>query len=175
MKEIARYGSTLGLICLLAGGLLAGVNSLTQPRISAQAKEEEQKTLSEVLPQAGRFEAIKSSDEGKVIYYKAYDKTDKLIGVAFKAEGKGYSSVIETIAGMGLNGRICGIKIVHQEETPGLGGRVAEVFFTGRFSGKSPDDLSKIEAITGATISSKAVIDSVIAKAEEIKALIKDF
>lgn len=173
MKEIVRYGTTLGLICLLAGGLLSVVNSLAQPRILAQAKEEEQRTLSEVLPQADRFEAVKAADKKEVIYYKAYDKDNKLIGAAFKAEGKGYSSTVETMAGMSLDGKISVIKILTQNETPGLGSRVTEGSFTGQFSGKNISDLSKVEAITGATISSKAVIDSVKEKAEEIKYLLK--
>ena len=174
MKEIVRYGTTLGLICLLAGGLLAVVNSLAQPRILAQAKEEEQRTLSEVLPQADRFEAVKAADKEEAIYYKAYDKDNKLIGLAFKAEGKGYSSTVETMAGMNLDGEISTIKILSQNETPGLGSRVTENSFTGQFKNKNIPDLSKVEAITGATISSKAVIDLVKEKAEEIKALIKN-
>lgn len=169
MNEIVRYGRTLGLICLLAGGLLAGVNSLAQPRISAQAKQEEQRILREVLPEADRFEAIKSSDKQEVIYYNGYDKDNKLLGVAFKAEAKGYSGTIETMAGMRLDGKISVIKILSQNETPGLGSRVAEDSFTRQFSDKDIADLWTVEAITGATISSKAVIDSVYEKAEQIK------
>lgn len=169
MKQMARYGFILAVICMVAAGLLAGVNSLTKSRIIGQAQAEEEAGLKEVMPEAVHFEAIKSGEE--IIYYKAHDKDAKLIGVAFKAQGKGYSGTIETMAGMSRDGAIVAIKILAQNETPGLGARVTEPDFTGQFKNKK--DLNDIQAITGATISSKAVTDSVKKKAEEIKALIK--
>ncbi|MCX5701978.1 MAG: hypothetical protein NTW64_03245 [Candidatus Omnitrophica bacterium] len=45
MKEMIRYGLILGVICIVASGLLAGMNSLTKDRILAQAKEEEESSL----------------------------------------------------------------------------------------------------------------------------------
>jgi len=172
MKEMMRYGFILAIICTVASGLLAGVNALTKSRIAAQAQAEEDASLEEVLPEAVRFEAEKSGDE--IIYYKAQDKEGKLIGVAFKALGKGYSSDIETMVGMLKDGTITAIKILNQNETPGLGARVTENSFTGQFNNKNMQNLSQVQAITGATISSKAVIDSVKKKAEEIKAVINN-
>ncbi len=167
MKEMVRYGFILGLICIIAAGFLAGVNTLTKSRIISQAQAEEEAGLKEVIPEGTHFEAVKSAEE--TIYYKAHDKEGKLIGIAFKASAKGYSSTVETLVGMLQDGTILAIKILNQNETPGLGSRVAGSEFTGQF--KSKKDLSDIQAITGATISSKAVIDSVKSKVEEIKQL----
>lgn len=172
MKEMLRYGVILALICMVASGLLAVVNSLTKARIIAQAETEEERALSEVLPEAMHFEPVKSDDN--IIYYKGEDKENKFIGVAFKAAGKGYSSTIETMVGMEKDGTITAIKILSQNETPGLGANIAEPKFTGQFSNRNIQDLNQAEAITGATISSKAVIDSVKTRAEEIKALIEN-
>lgn len=172
MKEMLRYGVILALICMVASGLLAVVNSLTKARIIAQAETEEERALSEVLPEAMHFEPVKSDDN--IIYYKGEDKENKFIGVAFKASGKGYSSTIETMVGMEKDGTITAIKILSQNETPGLGANIAEPKFTGQFSNRNIQDLNQAEAITGATISSKAVIDSVKTRAEEIKALIEN-
>ncbi len=171
MKEMARYGFTLGLICIIATGLLAGVNHFTRSRIIAQAQAEEDSSLKDVLPEAAYFDPVKVS--GEVVYYKAYDIKKTFLGVAFKAQGKGYSSVIETIAGMTKDGTITAIKIINHNETPGLGSRVAEPEFMNQFRGINSQDLSKIQAITGATISSRAVKDSVEKKAQEIRALLK--
>ena len=170
MKEMIRFGFILGVICIVAAGLLAGVNSLTKPRILAQALEEENAGLKDVLPEADKFETVKEKEE--IIYYKGYDKNNKFIGVAFKAVNKGYSSVIETLVGMRRDGKIMAIKILSQNETPGLGSRIAETGFTNQFKGVS--DLSGVQAITGATISSRAVINSVEKKALEVKGLIKN-
>jgi len=171
VKEMIRYGVTLAVICIIAAGLLAGVNSLTKSRIIAQAQTEEEASLKEVLPQATRFEAKKSGND--ILYYKAFDKEGKLIGAAFKASGKGYSSDIATMVGMLRDGTIIAIKVLSQNETPGLGARVTETGFSGQFNNKKTSDLDSVQAITGATISSKAVIDSVRKKAEEIKTLIE--
>ena len=167
MKEMVRYGSILGLICIVAAGFLAGINALTSSRIIAQAQAEEEAGLKEVVPPGAHFEAVKSGE--KTLYYKAHDKEGRLIGVAFKALAKGYSSDIETLVGMLPDGTILAIKILNQNETPGLGSRVSEAEFTGQFKNKK--DLNNTQAITGATISSRAVIDSVKSKAEEIKQL----
>ena len=170
MKEIMRFGFILGIICIVAAGLLAGVNSLTKPRILAQAQVEEESGLKEVLPDADRFEAVKEKEE--IIYYKGHNKDGKFIGAAFKAVGKGYSSTIETLVGMLKDGTIVAIKVLSQNETPGLGARVAEPEFTAQFN--NIRDLSKVQAITGATISSRAVIELVKKRAEEIRGLIKN-
>jgi electron transport complex protein RnfG len=170
MKEMVKYGFTLALICIIAAGLLSGVNLLTKSKIISQAQAEEEAGLREVMPLAVHFEAVKPKDD--ILYYKAHDKEGKLIGVAFKASGKGYSSTIETMVGMLKDGTITAIKVLSQNETPGLGARVAEPEFTGQF--KDLMNISSVNAITGATISSRAVIDSVQKKAGEIKALINN-
>jgi electron transport complex protein RnfG len=170
MKEMVRYGLVLAIICIVAAGLLAGVNSLTKDKILQQAQAEEEASLKEVMPAGASFEAIKSDND--TLYYKVYDESKNFIGIAFKASGKGYSSIIETMVGMLKDGTITAIKILSQNETPGLGARVSEPGFTSQFTRKK--DLIEVEAITGATISSKAVIDSVQKKAEELKELIKN-
>jgi len=173
MKEMARYGFILALICVIAAGLLAVVNTLTAPKILAAAQAEEQAALKEVMPLAVKFSAVKSTDK-EVLYYQAFDNQEKLMGFVFKAGGKGYSSVIETMAGIFLDGKISAIKIISLNETPGLGMRVKEDQFTAQFNHQDSLDLSGVEAITGATISSRAVMNSVMKKAQEIKALIKN-
>ena len=172
MKEMVRYGFILALICIIAAGLLAGVNALTISKIAAQAQAEEQAALKEVMPQASRFTEVKSGQE--ILYYRALDNQDKLIGFIFKASGKGYSSVIETLAGIFPDGKISAIKVISLNETPGLGMRVTENNFTGQFNNQDAFNLSGVQAISGATISSRAVMDSVVKKAQEIKELIKN-
>ena len=174
MKEMARYGSILALICVVAAGLLAVVNTLTGPKILAAALLEEQAALKEVMPLSVKFSAVKSNVDKSVLYYKAFDQQEKLMGFVFKASGKGYSSVIETLAGIFLDGKISAIKIISLNETPGLGMRVTEDKFRSQFNHQNSLDLLGVEAIAGATISSRAVIDSVMKKAQEIKELIKN-
>ncbi len=170
MKEMVRYGFILSLICIAASASLAAVNSLTKSKIIEQARLEEEASLKEVIPDAQKFEPIKLG-EG-TLYYKGFDKDNKFIGAAFKASQKGYSSIIETMVGMKEDGVITGIKVLSQNETPGLGAKIIEAPFTGQFLGKNTEGLSDVQVITGATISSSAVIESVKKKAEEIKKML---
>ncbi|MCK9594268.1 MAG: RnfABCDGE type electron transport complex subunit G [Candidatus Omnitrophica bacterium] len=191
MRALLRYGLILGLICLVATGLLAIVNRLTLPQITIQLNRETEKSLKEVLPEAASFEPVRQNNG--IIYYRALNGTGGVIGAAFKASGKGYSSVIETMVGMKKDGTINAIKVLAQNETPGLGSRITEIkddttifdfikgkkqdtaekpWFGEQFSGKDIRGLSGIQAITGATISSQAVIDSVKEKTQEIKRLL---
>lgn len=174
MREMVRYGFILALICLIAAGLLAAVNTLTAPKILAQALAEEQAALKEVMPPAAKFVAIKSDADAETLYYQALDSQDKIIGFVFKASGKGYSSVIQTLVGIDLAGKISAIKVLSQTETPGLGVRITEKKFTDQFRNQDSLDLPGVQAISGATISSRAVIKSIIKKAKEIKELIKN-
>ncbi len=190
-----KYAATLAIICLAASGLLSVAFNITQPKILQQQLLEEANSLKEVYPAASEFEPVKEGDS--VIYYKALDEDKALLGYVFKASRKGYSSVIETIAGMDTKGVITRIKVLSQNETPGLGSKINEVvsketlwdallkkvkaqatprpWFEECFSGKNAADLSQaVDTITGATISSKAVIDSVQQKAREILEKVKD-
>jgi electron transport complex protein RnfG len=194
MKSLLRYGVILGLICLVATGLLATVNFFTKTRIAAEVQKEIQISLKEVLPEALNFAEIKFQNE--TLYYKGFNQDKSLAGVAFLARAKGYSSEIkiETMVGMRPDGMINAIKILTQSETPGLGSRICEIkdsttifdlfkgkhpdsylkpWFQEQFFNKKSSDLDGVSAITGATISSRAVINSIKNKALEIQKLIR--
>ena len=132
------------------------------------ALAEENLDLKEVLPQASSFTPVKKGAE--VLYYEAKDQNGKLIGAVFKSQGKGYSD-IDTLVGMLKDGTITAIKVLAQDETPGIGSRITELEFTDRF--RNIKDISKVQAITGASVSSNAVIEAVKKRAEEIKKLIR--
>jgi electron transport complex protein RnfG len=91
--------------------------------------------------------------------------------VAFKTSDQGYSSVIEVMSGMLIDGTVTAIKVLSHNETPGLGSKVAEKEFAIQFKGAK--NLDNVQAVTGATISSRAIIDSVKKRIEKIKELLK--
>lgn len=171
MKDIKKFGLTLFLICAISAFLLALVNKITKPKIIAQAKADENLSLKSVMSEAYSFEEFKKGSE--VLYYKALDKNNELIGYCFKVSKYGYSSDIITMVGIDKDSRITGIEILSQNETPGLGAKIIDKSFGERFKGKPANSLAEVDAITGATISSRAVISSIGEKAkfllEEIK------
>ena len=167
MKETVKYGFILGLICFLASSVLAVVNGITEPKIKEQKAKEEGLALREALPQAQSFTPRYQDD--KITYYYSYDNNNKLNGFVISSKAKGYSSDIETVAGLSLNLEIVGIKILSQSETPGLGNRIIEPAFLGQFQGKGLGTFNEVQAITGATISSGAVINSIKSKISELR------
>lgn len=167
MKETIRYAFILGLICFLSSSVLAVVNGITEPKIKIQKEKEESRALKEALPEGVSFKPVFQED--KIIYYTAYDSDDKLNGFVIKSQGKGYSANIEVLAGLNLNLEVVNARILFQNETPGLGNRICESPFLEQFKGKNLDSFSQVQAITGATVSSGAVINALKNRISELK------
>ena len=146
---------------------------------------------------AGRLEAV--YENGDVKYWKAFKASGKKVqGYVFIAKRYGYSSDIETMVGMKRDGTITGVRIISQNETPGLGAKITELassktlikalkglfskekeqvkklspYFTEQFKGlnirRLEFSMGEVEAITGATISSSACLDSIKEEGMEI-------
>ena len=92
-------------------------------------------------------------------------------GYNFTVTPKGYAGLITTVVGVSNEGRVMDIKILSHSETPGLGAKAVEPAFAGQFKEKLAEKLSvtktppesddQIQAISGATITSSAVISGV--------------
>ena len=161
----------LTIVVAVCVSLLTCVDSLTRDRIRAQEDEAFKATLTEMFPEMSHYEELKDD------IYTVYSDGSQL-GYAFLAIGKGYGGDINILVGLSDATTVKGIKIISQTETPGLGTRVTEPFFTDQFAGIAIEDIAlsqdggKIDAITSSTISSSAVVDAVRATAmEKIKQL----
>lgn len=169
-----RYGIILLIICLCASFVLSVTYKFTHSRIEAQQVLEEKEALDEVFPEATNFES--KTLDGETYYVAKQDNQD--LGYIIRATTKGYSSLIKMLVGCDSKGEIKGIKILSQEETPGLGSKINEIrygdkrpWFLKQFEGKNAKDIElkkDIQAIASATISSKAVL-------EGVKKSVKDF
>jgi Na+-translocating ferredoxin:NAD+ oxidoreductase subunit G len=163
MARIIKLGATLGLFCVISAGLLAYVFLLTVPRIEANAKATFESSLREVLPGAVTFKAV-TEPEAKSRIYEGYAE-EKLIGLAVKLAPRGYAGEIDMLVGVDPDLRVKGMKILNQRETPGLGANILKPKFIEQFIGKgmkNPLEPKKdIDAITGATISTRAVSEGV--------------
>lgn len=164
MKDIARFSLVLFLICSIAAGFLASIFKIAEPKISEQRRLEEDRAIKEVLEQIP--EAIEKVEKEGLIFYKAKDSQSNLLAYVFIAEARGYSSDIKIVVSMNPEAEIIAIKILEHQETPGIGSRVEENEFLNQFKNKGVDE--QFDTITGATISSRAVIDSLKKKAQEI-------
>lgn len=159
MKKIFGLVFSLTLISGVCAAVLAFVNGLTQEPIRATAAANEQKAVKAVLPPAvATVEA-----NGPVFVGK--DASGKVVGYAAKgSDAGGYGGDIVLMVGFEADKRtvVC-YKTLAAAETPGLGMKLNAPEFAGQFAGRDGSALSvtkdggEIEAITSATITSRAV------------------
>jgi len=148
----------LTAICLLISAALAVTNSFTEPVIDKAAAERAEAARAEVIPEADGFEPVRV-DNLPASVTEVYRATNGA-GCVFMITAAGYGGEIKLICGIGPDGRILETKVLSHSETKGLGSKITEPEFAGQFPGKG-SDLSGVDAISGATISSRAYIDAV--------------
>ena len=164
MKKIIIRSLLLTVVASLAAWALSLTYKNTKPIIDAYAKQQAKKARKEVLPEASKFNLV---NIGEQEYFIGYDERGKRVGVSIRIKTQGYSGPIEMIMGFNMKGEITGLKILNQIETPGLGSKIMEDWFSKQFVKLKAEDLSftkespkgKVEAITAATISSRAVLE----------------
>lgn len=169
-KDILIPTVSLFVICLVVTALLAVTNMLTAPQIQKLSKETEDKTKAEVLASADEFsDALTVSADGKDYTYYEGTASGDTIGYVFKTSAKGYGGDIDLMVGIDTSGKVTGVSILSISETAGLGMNAKNESFINQYTGKSGTiGVSKngasdteIQALTGATITSKAVTSAV--------------
>jgi len=179
VSQLVKFGLILGVICLAATLVLAVTYEVTRPKIEEQLKKEEQNALRSIMPSADSF-SQKAKDE--IEYFEAL-KGKTVVGYCVRVIGSGYSGYIRMMAGVDLNGTIEGVAILEHSETPGLGAKINEIrrgesepWFLKQFRGKSAGAIAvkkDIDAITGATISSRAVTDAIRKTVDDLLSKLK--
>ena len=171
LKEVLIPTVSLFLICAIVTLLLAVTNSVTKPKIAQLQIETENKTKAAVLSSAKEFSHAKTASLNGTdyTYYEGYGEDKEIAGYVFTTSAKGYGGDIITMVGINADGTISGMDFLLISETAGLGMNADSDDFKAQFVGKSDEiGLSKnnpaeneIQALTGATITSKAVTSAV--------------
>ncbi len=178
MKMFVRLGFILLAFSIVATALLAYVNSITKPKIDALKVKAAEAARSSLIAGAA-FEAVTiKAGEDSLTYYVAKDtQSGEIKGYTFTAAKTGYSSNVKTMAAIGADFKLIAIKVIEQAETPGLGANSTQSTFTDQFKGLAADQLlvdkdgGPIKALTGATITSRAIANSL---QEQISLVRKD-
>ncbi len=157
MKDTVKPIAVLAGICLVVTALLAYINLITSPIISAAEEKAASEARSEVLAEAnGEFEKLEDVElpEGVTEAYRGSGNS----GYVFMLSQKGYGGEIKLICGIKSDGSIEAIKTLSHSETSGIGSKVVDngSGYRDKFKGKTEDDYSEVDAISGATISSTA-------------------
>jgi len=168
--EFLRLSVTLFLIAGITAFLVALVNNITAPVISAENEKKTSEALVSVLPEADSFVSVyypAASQDGVDVMgvYRAVNGA----GYCVKVAPKGYGGAIETIVGFDTTGAVVGVKIISMSETSGIGTKIADSAFLKNFIGRTTavkgdkrvSDKDTVKYISGATKSSKAFIEGI--------------
>jgi electron transport complex protein RnfG len=170
-KEILKITLNLVIFYLVGGLILAVVYAKTSPVMYRNAVIEKEQALKELMPEADRIEKLGDwSVHEKHGEYYAAKKGGAVIGYLIQSYGKGYSSYINTLIAVDKDFRVLKINILGHAETPGLGDEIETDGFKNRFAGKDAGHLKVlrtetteyVQAISGATISSRAVAEDAV-------------
>lgn len=157
-KEFVMPILVLTLICLFISAALAITNNFTGPVIAKAAADRAEAARSEVIPEADSFELLQV--EGLPQTVREVYKTTNNAGYVFMLTVSGYGGDINIICGIAPDGTIISAKTLAHTETKGMGSKITEEPFAGQFPGKDAS-LEGVDAISGATISSRAYINAV--------------
>ena len=174
---VLRLAGTLFLIAAVVAVALAGVNSVTAPAIAELNAQKTQEAISAVLP--GGFDSeITDFADASGIVSKIYQGAN---GYAVEVGPGGFDNTITMMVGIDNEGKVLGISVVSHTETAGLGavaaaGTPAGVAFRDQFIGTSGSvavskDGGELDAITGATITSRAICVGVSAALDVVAGL----
>lgn len=159
-NKIGKPIVVLGIICIVITSALAMTNKVTAPIIEEAKRVAEENARMELLPDAQGFTQVDYSGEGISAIYQA----DNGVGTIITCSAKGYGGDIVVMVAFQPDGTVKQIKIQEQTETAGLGAKIStDTTFQNSFSGLPAENFTvdDISAITGATISSKAVTKAV--------------
>jgi electron transport complex protein RnfG len=170
-KDILKITLNLVIIYFIGGLILAVVYAWTSPIMYRNALLEKEAALKKLMPEADNITKLGdwSIHEKKSEYFVA-EKNETVIGYIIQSYGKGYSSYIDTLIAVDRDFHITKIEILGHAETPGLGDEIEYDSFKNQFPGKDAHHLKVvksetseyIQAISGATISSRAVAEDAV-------------
>lgn len=170
MNTVVKMLITLSIIGIISGAFLSQIAGWAAPKIEMHRKADTEKAIFLVQPDAKSYKPVETVD---FECYEVFSDTSKSnsIGYALPYEGNGFQGKIRLMVGIGKDlETLKGLQVLEQVETPGLGTKVTEDDFTSQFveleadpqvdwvKGVEPGNPNEIQAITGATISSKAVV-----------------
>ena len=183
MKLVIHMLVTLSLIGIISGALLSELSGWAAPKIAAHRKAATEKAIFLVQPEGNKYNKIETVD---FEIYEVFNH-DMSIGYALPYSGSGFQGNIRLMIGLDSDlKKISGMRVLEQIETPGLGTKVTEKFFTDQFEkllavpkiesikGAKATKDNQVEAITGATITSVAVVRIVNKGLDKLRSLKKE-
>lgn len=171
-NPLVKLGLRLMIVCAIAAVGLGFTYTVVEKRITEQDRKVKAEAADEVLVPIGAhaeedpelLAALQPQFKDLVSVFRAVDESGNTVGYAFILKSKGYNFITMAV-GVDSDGRVTGIDIVTNEETPGLGAVAAEKpEFLHQFNGKGPEPLTlkvDVDAVTSATYTSRGITNGV--------------
>ena len=169
ISDIATPTAVLAIICIVVTLALSSANALTHKKIATLAVEKQNMAMAKLI-EADEYQEKTFNDKWN---YHIAIKDGETLGYIFTVAAKGYGGDIQVMTAVNLDGTIAAVEILDASgETPGLGQNVTKQNFYSQFAGLKENitvikggsanaENNEINAVTGATISSKAVTEAV--------------
>lgn len=170
-KEIAKITLNLVIVYVVGGLILAVVYALTSPVIYRNSLAAKEVSIRKIMPESDVMEKMKDWEiHGKHAEIYVAKKSNQIIGYVVQSYGKGYSGFIDTLVAVNPDLRVIRIEILGHSETPGLGDVIETSAFRKMFEGKDLEHMrltktgepGLVDAVSGATISSRAVTEDAV-------------
>jgi electron transport complex protein RnfG len=189
MKDIIKTGLILFIISAIAAFALAMTNEVTKDKIAEQRQMANELAKKQVLSTAASFEDMTGDELAAVTtefapvieVYTGLDSSGNIVGYVFKSTPNGFGGSVEVVTGIDIDGTLTGVRIGNHNETPGLGAKATDPAFYEQYTGMSTDTPigvaksnpteTDIQAITGATISSRGITSGVNASIDAFHAI----
>ena len=167
-SSFANMVIVLTIITVIAAACLGAMNNATAEPIAASKKAKQEAAIKAVLPEFASVDTAVIVNKQKI--FRAYDASGNIVGIAIETAELGFGGDITTMVGFDANGTIVNYSLLQHAETPGLGSKLVDWFLVksdirGANSADMPLRVSKdggeYDAITAATISSRAFLSSI--------------
>ncbi|MBD3263915.1 MAG: FMN-binding protein [Candidatus Omnitrophica bacterium] len=176
-KNFFKITGALSFACALCAFLLSFVYESASQRIRENEEKRITSSIEKLAPRAKKIELLTSVED----MYRLENEENQLVGYAFLAKGQGYQGKITLLGVTGPDLKyLIGIEVIESVETPGLGSKIRGEEFKKQFEGlnisdplslikEKPVKDNQIKAITGATVSSKSVVNILNKRIEQVR------
>lgn len=174
-----KYGAILLTVCLISASALSLVYKMTAGAVRKTAAENFLTLQRAALPTAESFREAAPPHDEETLVNTGLDAKGVVVGKTATASARGYGGDVALIVGVDLKGAVVSVKALSHKETPGLGTKALTPEYLAQYTGKKADKIKlkkddpsggAIDAVTGATITSRAVAAAVAEALKKVAA-----
>ncbi len=172
--EALGVGARLLIVCAVVAAVVSGVHAMTDSRYQRNLTEEKRQAIVRIFgSETITYRTLSGEGDAEPVYEVL--EGENVVGYCVELASPGFGGDISMTVGFEADGKILGVSIVSLSETPGLGSRVQEAAYLDQYKGQSGTLAlgEDVDAIAGATVSSRAVLIGVNRAVEILNRTVK--